>query len=460
MMSRTRGTLLLWPLVIAVSDFIVFFAATMLAYWVRFHSPFTSLVPASLGVPGVDHYTFAGLFAASFWVLFMAFRGVYRVRWRESFTRELGRTLSSFYLGFALLFALIYFYRNFSYSRVAAVLLFLLATLGLMLTRWLLFRIRRRVFRNQPPQRVIIIGGTDSPYYSRLRELHHAGLIVVDQIGDEDQIVGSPELLAERIRSNEIDTVILAYSFDRFARAREIIDGLAGMRLDFLLAPDPKGLPTGRIQAFNLAGVPLLQLREEPLAGWNGLLKRVVDVLVSGFLLVLSSPLLLLIPAAVKLTSRGPVIYRQTRVGLDGRTFTIYKFRTMRTDAEEQSGPVWARRDDSRTTPLGRFLRRWSLDEIPQLWNVFRGDMSLVGPRPERPVFVEQFRQQVPRYAERHRVRSGLTGWAQVNGLRGQAPIEERTRYDLFYIENWSLWFDFTILARTLIAVLFGRDAY
>jgi lipopolysaccharide/colanic/teichoic acid biosynthesis glycosyltransferase len=162
----------------------------------------------------------------------------------------------------------------------------------------------------------------------------------------------------------------------------------------------------------------------------------------------------------VRLSSGGGVLYRQRRVGLDGHEFTIIKFRTMPRDAETDTGPVWTRSDDPRVTPLGRFLRRWSLDELPQLVNVLRGEMSLVGPRPERPYFVRRFSESVPRYLERHRVRSGMTGWAQVNGCRGDVPIGRRTEYDVYYVENWSLWLDLRILLMTVWTVLAGKQSY
>jgi exopolysaccharide biosynthesis polyprenyl glycosylphosphotransferase len=188
--------------------------------------------------------------------------------------------------------------------------------------------------------------------------------------------------------------------------------------------------------------------------------KRAFDLVVSGIVLILFSPLMALIAMLVKFGSKGPLFYSQERIGLDGRSFNIHKFRTMRPDAESQSGPVWAKKGDDRTTAVGRFLRKFSLDELPQLFNVLRGDMSVVGPRPERPHFVGQFRQSVPHYLERHRVRSGITGWAQVNGLRGDTSIDQRTRYDVYYVENWSLGFDLKILIMTVKEVLFGVHAY
>jgi exopolysaccharide biosynthesis polyprenyl glycosylphosphotransferase len=204
----------------------------------------------------------------------------------------------------------------------------------------------------------------------------------------------------------------------------------------------------------------VITLLDTPLRGWNEVFKRSLDGLLSGVLLLLLAPILLIIAVAVKLSSRGPVFYRQERMSLDGRRFDVWKFRTMRADAEDESGPVWASPDDPRRTWIGRWLRRWSLDELPQLWNVLKGEMSLVGPRPERPVFIEQFRVKIPRYMLRHKVPAGMTGWAQIHGLRGNTPVEERIVYDLYYIENWSIALDFKILWLTLFRGFSDPNAY
>jgi exopolysaccharide biosynthesis polyprenyl glycosylphosphotransferase len=206
--------------------------------------------------------------------------------------------------------------------------------------------------------------------------------------------------------------------------------------------------------------MPFIHLRESPLYGWNQLAKRVFDFAFSAVVLAVIWPVLLLLAVAVKSSSRGPVFYRQERMGLDGRRFQMLKFRTMDANAESQTGPVWAGPADQRRTNLGAFLRRLSLDELPQFWNVLRGDMSVVGPRPERPVFVERFRQTVPGYMLRHKVKSGITGWAQVNGLRGNTSLEKRIQYDIEYIERWSVWLDIKIIAMTVVRVLIDRNAY
>jgi len=210
----------------------------------------------------------------------------------------------------------------------------------------------------------------------------------------------------------------------------------------------------------DLNGLPLLTVRDSALRGWRLSLKRAVDVVVAGVTLVLLSPLLLLIALLIKLDSPGPAFYIQERTGLDAQPFPMIKFRTMRADAEAETGPVWATADDPRKTRLGGFLRKTSIDELPQFINVLLGEMSVVGPRPERPVFVQEFQKQIPRYMNRHREKAGITGWAQVNGLRGDTSIEERTKYDLWYTENWSLWLDFKIMLKTMLQAIRDPNAY
>lgn len=225
--------------------------------------------------------------------------------------------------------------------------------------------------------------------------------------------------------------------------------------------PDVFQIMASEVTIGDLGGLPLLTIRDVALQGWKITLKRGLDIVGSGLGLVFLSPFMLLAALFVKLDSPGPVFYTQERMGLDARPFKILKFRTMRADAETE-GPGWTTPDDPRKTKLGAFLRRFNIDELPQLINVFLGDMSLVGPRPERPVYVEQFRQSIPRYMDRHREKAGLTGWAQVNGMRGDTSIVERTKYDLWYIENWSLWLDIKIILRTVVQTLVGtnKNAY
>jgi Undecaprenyl-phosphate glucose phosphotransferase len=244
--------------------------------------------------------------------------------------------------------------------------------------------------------------------------------------------------------------VFVALPHQAYGRLVDLLSDIGDDPVSIHLVPDVFSLASLRGGIEEFEGVPLIHLRESPLYGWNRVLKRVFDLIIGGGLLVAALPLMGLIALVVKLTSPGPVLLGQVRMGLDGREFRMLKFRTMRVDAEADTGPVWAQPDDPRRTRLGGMLRRFSLDELPQLFNVLRGEMSLVGPRPERPMFVEEFRRQVPGYMLRHKVKAGMTGWAQINGWRGNTSLAKRIEYDLYYIERWSLAFDLTILVRTI----------
>jgi Undecaprenyl-phosphate glucose phosphotransferase len=207
-------------------------------------------------------------------------------------------------------------------------------------------------------------------------------------------------------------------------------------------------------------GMPIVGLRESPHFGFNIVIKRIMDIVLASLAIVVLSPLLFVIALAVKFTSKGPIFFRQERCGLNGKSFQMLKFRSMRVDAEAATGPVWAAKQDDRKTPIGGILRKTSLDELPQFINVVRGDMSIVGPRPERPVFIERFRKTIPNYMARHAVKCGITGWAQVNGWRGNTSLRKRIQYDLYYIVHWNPMFDLKIMWMTLWNGLVHRNAY
>jgi Undecaprenyl-phosphate glucose phosphotransferase len=223
--------------------------------------------------------------------------------------------------------------------------------------------------------------------------------------------------------------------------------------------PDVFQIMASEVTISDLGGLPLLTIRDVALRGWKLTLKRIVDVAFSSGFLLFSSPVMLFTALAIRFDSPGPVFFAQERMGLDAKPFRVLKFRSMRQDAEA-NGPGWTTKDDPRRTRIGTFLRKTSIDELPQFINVLMGDMSVVGPRPEQPAYVEQFRQSIPRYMERHREKAGITGWAQINGLRGDTSIAERTKYDLWYIENWSLWLDFKIMLRTAFKAFIDKSAY
>jgi exopolysaccharide biosynthesis polyprenyl glycosylphosphotransferase len=230
----------------------------------------------------------------------------------------------------------------------------------------------------------------------------------------------------------------------------KVLQSVASECVELKLVPDILQYAAIKATLEELDGTPIINLSQVPLQGWHSLVKRMVDLVLSLAGLLVVVPLFPLIALVIWIEDRGPIFYRQERMGLDGRPFMIWKFRTMRKNAEATTGPLWAVRDDPRRTRFGSFLRSWSIDELPQLWNVLVGDMSLVGPRPERPTFVAEFRKHLPQYMLRHRVKSGITGWAQVHGWRGNTSIRKRLEFDLYYVENWSLGLDFKILWMTL----------
>jgi Undecaprenyl-phosphate glucose phosphotransferase len=315
-----------------------------------------------------------------------------------------------------------------------------------------------------------VIVGTGRVARKTARALRHASWMGIKTLGFvEDQpnhwtgdldILGTTADLPHLIEQYNIGHVFIALPLSRYHDARRVFDVLSQTLVEVRLVADVPGLAGLSLTTSNLDGLPLVGLRESPHFGLNIVVKRAMDIVLSLLALVMLSPLLLLIALLVKLTSRGPVLYRQERCGLNGQSFQMLKFRSLRVDAERETGPVWAKKDDPRRTWLGSVLRKTSLDELPQLINVLRGDMSMVGPRPERPVFISQFRKTIPNYMARHAVKAGITGWAQVHGWRGNTSLRKRVQYDLYYITHWTPLLDLRILWMTVWSGLFHRNAY
>jgi exopolysaccharide biosynthesis polyprenyl glycosylphosphotransferase len=265
--------------------------------------------------------------------------------------------------------------------------------------------------------------------------------------------------LEQIITDERVDQVMIALPLEAHYRTVKLVRRAGQLLVDIKVVPDVLQYYVMRAGIEDLDGLPLINLTRIPLQGWNQIVKRAFDIFGSTMLLLVTSWLFPIIAWLIKREDGGPVFFSQVRTGLDGRSFQLFKFRSMRVDAEEDGEAHWTRSRDSRVTPIGDFLRRTNLDELPQLYNVLIGDMSLVGPRPEQPKFVERFRNRYPTYNTRHRVRSGLTGWAQVNGLRGDTSIRQRVAHDLYYIENWSLGLDIKILWRTFRVALHDARA-
>ncbi|HUW97026.1 MAG TPA: undecaprenyl-phosphate glucose phosphotransferase [Anaerolineae bacterium] len=342
------------------------------------------------------------------------------------------------------------------------ILTIVLVTLGRLLYSRLIWSLQSRGIGGA---RVLIVGTgeTGRMVLQAIRRLPGLGYEMAGMVSQDSRaedlgvpILGTTDELLSLVRSEHIDEVIIALPDATSREILPIISDCHRARVATRVYPSAFQLITSDLSIGHLGGLPLLTVRDTVLRGWRLTVKRAMDIVGSVVGLVILSPFMVLTALLIKLNSPGSPFYTQERMGLDEKPFQMVKFRSMREGAENETGPVWAVKGDPRRTRLGAFIRRHSLDELPQFINVFLGEMSLVGPRPERPVFVEQFKQIIPRYVERHQEKAGMTGWAQVNGLRGDTSIVARTKYDLYYIENWSILFDLKILIKTCFT--FFRD--
>ncbi len=454
-------------LVLIIADAVL----SALAFYTAYHLRLRTEYPPPVHVPPFETYVpMMGLQVLAMFVAF-AFMRLYVVRPGASRIDELYAVFVGAALGTVLSLALTSFVlKNLDFPRLmipyAWALTVVYVTAARLVIRAFVGILRRR---GVATQRVLIIGAgsVGRRLNATIKDSPQLGYRVVGFIDNDESlkevdgvpVLGNAESLTDVLFQQRVDDVLIALPHAPHGEILDLVSRCEQARVNVRVFPDVFQIMASEVSVNDLNGVPLVTIRDVGLRGWRLTLKRVIDVILSSIILVLMSPLLLLVAVLVRLDSPGPVFYLQERVGLDGKPFWCVKFRSMRADAEAETGPIWATLSDPRRTRLGRMLRRLSIDEMPQFINVLLGDMSIVGPRPERPAFVEQFRQEIPRYMERHREKAGITGWAQVNGLRGDTSIEERTRYDLWYVENWSIWLDLKIILRTPFEVLRGRNA-
>jgi len=471
-MESKRRRRLRFDAAIVATDFVAIALALPLAYVVRFHALFPLEPRGAWQV--ADYWRIYPLAIVS-WIVALSAVQAYRLGHEIMSMRVLQRLVKGSLLAIAIIITLNFFVRiapDTAYARILAPLAFLVAVVFLGIGRFALRKVVRHLQEKEGIglKRLLVYGTGELArnVARRIREQAHptyclVGFVSTDpsMIGqqlDGIEVLGVGSQLLDLFVPNKIDDVILA---EPTLQAEDILGLMLDCEKEMVgsrTVPSLFQTSLTEVQSDLFEGVPLYGLKETALRGLNAVLKRLFDIAVSLLGLIVTVPFYPLIALAIRLDSRGPVFYKQKRTGLDGTRFNLYKFRSMVADAEEETGPVWATADDPRRTRVGRLLRRWNLDELPQMINVFRGDMSLVGPRPERPFFVKQFKEQLPRYMARHKVRSGLTGWAQVHGLRGQSSVGDRLAYDLYYIENWSFWLDLKILAMTLRS--WRRGAY
>jgi len=396
--------------------------------------------------------------------------GLYQIHRLRRLPGELGVVCKAGGLLFLLAITVAFYRRDLYESRLALGLFLVLDVAALTATRRILWQVIKHLRgRGLNYGRALIVGSgrTGQRVAKTIRSNAWTGLEAVGFADDPGSArptdlpwLGRLDELGSIVVRHDVDHVFVALPASRYGELPAVYRALSDVLVEVQLVPDVPNLAGMRLGVLEIDGVAFLSLRENPHCGWARLAKRTMDLVLGTAALMVLGPVMGALAVAIKLTSRGPVLYRQVRTGLGGHPFRMLKFRSMAVDAERLTGPVWATRGDRRCTRLGRFMRRWSLDELPQLFNVLAGDMSLVGPRPERGVFVDQFRRQIPGYAQRHQVKAGITGWAQVNGWRGNTSLRHRLRCDLYYIANWSLGLDVQILCMTLWHGLRHRNAY
>jgi Undecaprenyl-phosphate glucose phosphotransferase len=442
-----------------------------LAHLVRFSFP--ELLPFREVSP-VNETLWVGAALVLVWPVVAWAGGLYVSRRTRSIASEVFDCFKVSLISFLVIVTITYFVRDVRFSRGVLVLwsatAFVIVSFARVISRACLGLLRARGYN----LRHVLVVGTGQLAQRVVRTVgqHHSlglrvsGIIALDddkaRVGDlidTIPVCGTVSKLSTILSYGTVDQVLVALPIEQLGALKTIMATLSQETVDVRVIPDFYQYMTlcGGVDEF--AGLPLINLQATPLVGWNLVTKRLFDVVVASAGLMATAPVLALIAVAVRLSGRGPVLYAQDRVGMDGRTFTMYKFRSMRLDSEVDGAQMTAPGDPRRTT-VGAVLRTLSLDELPQLWNVLVGDMSLVGPRPERPCFIEDFKREIPRYALRHKIKAGMTGWAQVNGMRGNTSIEKRIEMDLYYIENWSILLDMKILLRTVFGGFLSPNAY
>jgi len=454
--------------ILFLGDLALVAACWFASYFLRFYLP---IVPVTKGIPPLSLYIMLFLLVLADFAVVLPVSGLYKRPWAGT-RRSLWPVLRATVIGVVVAVTLTWFLRPYDFSRLVFLHFLVLTFCGLLIYRPILRRFWRRAYPENAGERVLIVGARElaRQVAANIRANPMLGLSLVGFLSRDQSLAGSRILdlpvlgdfsrIGAVVATRQVQVVIVALPLSAHEELPRILDGLSEEMVDVRIVPDLYRFMSLGSTVESFEGMPIIGLRGSRLEGWPRVFKRAMDIAGSLALIILFSPLMLIIAALVKLTSRGPVLYRQRRMGLDGVEFDMFKFRSMRPQAEAETGAVWASPHDPRRTPLGKVLRKTSLDELPQLFNALRGEMSLVGPRPERPELIKQFRSQIPGYMLRHMVKAGITGWAQINGWRGNTDLSKRIEHDLYYIENWSLWFDLKIMLLTPFRGLISPHAY
>ena len=454
---------------VLVLDWITLSCSWILAYLLRFY--YLPVIPVSKGIPPfITYLTLLVIMLPLWYIVFKAF-GLYRPRRISSKIAEGMNIATATSIAIVILVALTFFVRQYEFSRLTFLYFWINCVIFLSIERILFRELLRFIRKRGYNLRHALIVGTGSLGQDVTDRVHGhpelgikiRGFLSEDnsQIGNElkgFKVLDTFENIRSVVMNQKIDMVLITLPLSAHEKLKDILNDIGDEMVSIMLIPDLLELATLRGGIGEFEGMPVISLRDTPLYGWNIVVKRVTDFVLSITILLAVSPLMLVISFLVKATSKGPVFYSQERMGLDGKIFNMLKYRTMAIEAEKETGPVWAAKNDSRRTSIGTFLRKTSIDELPQFFNVLKGDMSIVGPRPEREFFIQQFRNKVPKYMLRHKMKAGITGWAQISGWRGNTSLEKRIECDLYYIENWSLRLDLVIMWLTIWRGLVNKD--
>ena len=455
-----------------VLDALMIAASYVFAWYLKFASPFAHIEPGT-GMLSMESYFFAMVFIVPGYMILYSLCNLYT-------SKRVSRVKSEFYnivkantVGLILFLGVLYIVRQHDFSRAMIFIFYglniVLSTLSRSVVRRILRDFRKKGYNLK---HILLVGYSRSAeaYIDRIMANPQWGYHVCGILDDRIprgttykgvKVLGDIDNLDIILPENKLDEIAVTLALDDYDRLEEIVGRCekAGVHTKFI--PDYNRVIPSRPYTEDLQGLPVINIRYVPLTNTvNWIMKRLVDIFGSIAAIILASPFMLLSVILIKVTSPGPVIFKQERIGLHNKPFQMYKFRTMEVQKPSTEAVKWTVRNDPRVTRVGRVLRKTSIDELPQLFNILKGDMSLVGPRPERPLFVEKFKEEIPRYMVKHQVRPGLTGWAQINGYRGDTSIRKRIEYDLYYIENWTLGFDFKILFLTFFKGFINKNAY
>lgn len=460
---------ILWARLLFLGDLAIILVSWFLAYYLRFY---IDLIPAPKGIYSLSYHMSLAIVILTIWGTSLYFSGLYKFQRLTSRSQAFRKIFNASVIATLLFIAATYLFQEYRFSR--GVISYFFVTTFLFLC---LFRISFRALlshlriKGLNLRHIAIVGTGELAKTTAEKVENHpetgiriVGLIAIHPsataVDSSLKIIGDLSTIPSLISELQLDQIIIAIDARDYAHLHTTLSLLKNETVDVKIVPEFYKFASLTYDIEELDGLPFISLNDTPLDSWNILLKRTFDIFWGSFFLLFSAPMMLITAMLIKIFSPGPIFYVQERVGLDGKKIKVYKFRTMRIDAEKETGAVWATENDPRRTRLGTFLRKLSIDELPQFLNVIKGNMSLVGPRPERPEFVSKFKDHYSNYMLRHKVKAGLTGWAQVNGWRGNTDLQKRIEHDLFYIKNWSAWFDIKIIWLTLWRGVFNKNAY